>query len=131
VTSSKELDLVVQQRPERPLLESAGTVVVGSATTVDTLTITGAYTQTSTGTLTLEVGGPDAGIDFDQLVVDGSATLDGTLVIQLVNGFLPNSGDQFTVLTCAAENGAFAQLGGDGGRFTALYDPMDVTLEAN
>ncbi len=38
-----------------------------------TLTITGDYTQTSAGTLAIEIGGVTAGTQFDQLAVSGVA----------------------------------------------------------
>jgi hypothetical protein len=34
-------------------------------------------------------------------------------------------------MTFGSVTGMFAALGGDGGLFTAVYDPMDVTLTAN
>jgi hypothetical protein len=79
----------------------------------------------------IEIGGPNAGTDFDQLAVTGQATLDGTLTVNLINGFVPNSGDSFPVLTFGSGTGVFATVNGDGPLFTPSYDPMDVTLVAN
>ncbi len=42
-------------------------------------TCNGNYTQTSAGTLKIEIGGRVPGSQHDQLVVNGPATLDGTL----------------------------------------------------
>jgi hypothetical protein len=95
------------------------------------LTILGDYTQTSGGALVVEIGGPGAGTGFDQLEITGQATLDGTLTVQLINGFVPPSGDRFPVLTFGSGTGAFATLNGDGPLFTPSFDPTDVTLVAN
>jgi hypothetical protein len=51
------------------------------------LTIVGDYTQTSGGVLVVEIGGLNPGTDFDQLNITGQATLDGTLTVNLINGF--------------------------------------------
>jgi hypothetical protein len=48
--------------------------------------------------LSLSIGGGTVGAGLSQLQVAGSATLDGTLAIQLVNGFVPNVGDQLQVV---------------------------------
>jgi hypothetical protein len=112
-------------------LQNEASILIGSDTTAGTLTVSGTYTQSATGNLTLKMGGPGAGTDFDQLVVGGAATLDGTLTIKLVNGFLPDSGTTYAVVMFASATGMFATLDGDGPLFTAGYDAMDVTLSAN
>ena len=65
-------------------------------------TINGDYTQESTGTLDIGIGGYTAGTDYGQLNVTGAASLDGTLNIRLLNGFVPQLGDSFRVLTFGA-----------------------------
>jgi len=62
------------------------------------LTIDGAYTQTPSGDLMVEIGGPVAGDDYDTLTVTGTATLDGILWVVLVDGFVPSVGDTFDVV---------------------------------
>jgi hypothetical protein len=106
-------------------------VDVGQPGSPGALTIVGDYTQTAGGVLVVEIGGPNAGTDFDQLNVTGQAPLDGTLTVNLINGFVPSSGDSFPVLTFGSETGAFATVNGDGPLFTLSYDPTDVTLVAN
>jgi hypothetical protein len=63
------------------------------------LTIDGNYTQNSGGILAIELGGLTPGTQFDVLDVNGTATLDGTLTVSLINGFAPTAGDTFTFLT--------------------------------
>ena len=62
------------------------------------LTITGDYTQTATGAFDIEIGGLIAGDNFDQLVVNGAASLAGTLNVTLINAFVPEVGDSFLIL---------------------------------
>jgi hypothetical protein len=95
------------------------------------LTIVGDYSQAAGGVLVIDIGGPDPGTDFDQLNITGQATLDGALTVNLINGFQPNAGDSFTIMTFGSGTGAFATLDGDGPLFTPSYDPTEVTLVAN
>ena len=114
------------------VLNTGGNVIVGdSGTTVGILTITGNYTQGPGGTLSIKIGGATAGTQYDQLAVGGTATLDGTLNVTLIDGFTPNSGDTFQLLTSTAESGTFASLTGDGTMFTDSYATGGVTLTEN
>jgi len=63
-----------------------------------TLTIAGDYTQTTSGTLLIEVAGLGA-TEHDLLVVNGTATLAGTLKVIRLNGFHFLPGEQITLLT--------------------------------
>jgi hypothetical protein len=64
--------------------------------------------------------------------VIGTASLNGTLAITTQNGYLPNIGDTFQVLTATTRTGAFSTITGEaigGGRFyVPVYNPGDVTL---
>jgi Ca2+-binding RTX toxin-like protein len=73
--------------------------------------IDGNYTQTATGVLKLEIGGTASG-QFDQLLVSGTATFDGTLDIVLADGFIPSPGDSFPVMTYSTHTGGFAEIEG-------------------
>jgi hypothetical protein len=56
------------------------------------------------GTLDIEIGGTMPGSDYDQLnhiLGDGLAQLGGTLNVSLLNGFMPQAGDMFDILTGA------------------------------
>ena len=114
------------------VLNTGSNVIVGdSGATVGILTITGNYTQGSGGTLSIKIGGAMAGTQYDQLAVGGTATLDGTLNVTLIDGFTPNSGDTFQPLSSTAESGTFASLTGDGTMFTDSYATGGVTLTEN
>ncbi|MEO8352621.1 MAG: hypothetical protein ABI680_12865, partial [Chthoniobacteraceae bacterium] len=53
--------------------------------------------------------------DFDQLTINGTATLDGTLDVSLLGGFAPLSGRQFPILTFDSATGTFANQTGTSG----------------
>ncbi len=109
---------------------NAAEIDVGGAGAIGQLAIAGDYTQTAAGILNLEVGGYDAGSGFDQLTISGQATLDGTLNVSLLNGFVPMSGDAFSLLTFASATGTFADGTIDPAFGPPCYDPMDMTLVA-
>lgn len=77
-------------------MTNGGTVSPGFST--GQLTINGSYVQTAAGTLLLEILGLD---DFDQLIVTGEASFDGTLDLQLLTleqGFHLDLGDTFALI---------------------------------
>jgi hypothetical protein len=79
------------------------------------LTIAGNYTQGANASLNIDIGGAGAGSGFDQLAVSGKATLGGTLNISLMNGFHPNAGVTFAILTSGSESGSFSSINAPGG----------------
>lgn len=74
------------------------------------LTIAGNYTQTSAGTLRVDIKGTTPGVTYDQLSVSGTASLNGTLDIMTARGFTPTPSDQFIVVTAQTRTGTFATL---------------------
>ncbi len=103
---------------------NAAVVNVGGPLAAGMLTINGDYTQTAAGNLLVQIGDPNLGTDFSQLNVSGQATLDGTLTVTLIDGFIPASGDAFEVLMWSSASGAFGTLAGDG----SLFDPVPETV---
>jgi len=70
---------------------------------------------------------------FDQLSVVGSATLDGTLAVGTLNGFVPAPTDSFRVLTFASKTGDFATYAPITPGLaipTRTFDPSGLTLGA-
>jgi cyclophilin family peptidyl-prolyl cis-trans isomerase len=65
------------------------------------------YEQQSQGTLVIDLRGTTVDTDYDQLVVNGTAKLAGTLKVTLLNGFSPLPGNQFTILTATTKTGSF------------------------
>jgi len=98
------------------------------------LTIDGAYTQSGSGALEIEIGGTVAVDDFDQLVITGAASLAGTLGVTLIDGFNPTAGEQFKAITWGSSTGTFDTLDGlDAGAGITLdpnYNSLDFTLQA-
>jgi hypothetical protein len=76
-----------------------------------TLSIHGSFTQSSTATLNISIGGKTAGT-FGEVAVSNGVSLGGTLSVKLINGFVPVIGDSFTILTGSAVSGQFATVKG-------------------
>jgi outer membrane autotransporter protein len=74
-------------------INNTGTIAFGSA--FNTSTITGSFTQSATGKLTFKIN--DAG-QSDKLVINGAATIAGTLGVAAVDGQW-NANRTYTVLT--------------------------------
>lgn len=97
------------------------------------LAVAGDYVQVS-GTLTVEIGGTGAGTHYDQLVVSNSAALAGTLDVSLIGGFVPVSGNSFTIIAAAGGvSGAFGTtnlpaVGTPGLGWTVDYLASSVVL---
>jgi autotransporter-associated beta strand protein len=93
--------------------------------------VTGNFTQSS-GKLTIELAGTTPGNGFDQLLVNGTATLGGALDVDLLNGFVPKAGDSFDILrvfggiTGTFANTLFPTIPGITWRLA--YDPLAVRL---
>jgi hypothetical protein len=119
------------------LLTGAGTIqadVINAATVepgdpVGTLTIQGNYTQTATGVLLTQIGGPS---EFGQLAVTGTATLGGTLEVSMMKGYVPAVGNSFQILTFAQASGSFVTEVGLRLRhhrsLTPVLDTGDLTI---
>jgi hypothetical protein len=71
------------------------------------LTVLGDYVQTDTGRLQIELAGLDA---FDTLNVQGLVDLGGTLQINGLNGYKPNVGDSFIVMSYLGTLGSTRQV---------------------
>jgi hypothetical protein len=101
-------------------VRNAALLDVGSLLTVD-----GNFTQVGSGQVSF---GLRSASEFSQLVVTGSASLDGTLKATFVGAYRPQRGDQFQVIQFGAGTGTFAHLIVDAPRFGVFYvfQPNDV-----
>ena len=107
-------------------------VTAGDSTTKPgKLTMTGSYTQNSTGILNISIGGSTAG-KYGQVVVSNGVRLGGTLDIKRINGFVPEVGDTFSIVTGSAVTGQFATVNGlninTGEHFEIAYTATAVKL---
>jgi autotransporter-associated beta strand protein len=64
----------------------------------------------STATLMMEIGGLSEGTQYDHLEIASAATLGGTLLVSLINGFAPQAGDEFNLFDWASTAGAFGRI---------------------
>ncbi|MBV5330735.1 MAG: LEPR-XLL domain-containing protein, partial [Chlorobium sp.] len=95
--------------------------------------ITGNFTQDATGTTLIELAGTTAGSGFDQINISGTATLAGTLDIDLYGGFTPTVGQSFQIFTWSGYTGTFDQYSGldlyNGTRLNPVYSSTGLKLE--
>ncbi len=83
-------------------------------------TISGGYSQGPNGILSLDLAGLSS---YDQLAVSGNVTLGGELAINLIDGYLPDLNDLFTILSVS--NGSLS------GNFASYVFPVwnDLTFQ--
>ncbi|MEW6157408.1 MAG: CARDB domain-containing protein [Verrucomicrobiota bacterium] len=84
--------------------------VVSPGTSAGVLTINGSYNQSSAGAMELEIGGPTAGKDYDQLRINGLADIAGRIVVRTINNFVPAEGAEFHLVTASASIARSPQL---------------------
>ena len=113
-------------------LTTSGNVNNDGTLTIDPLsrlTVTGTYTQGSSGVLNVQIGGgPLAGSTY--VNATGNATLAGTLNVSYINNFTPANGATYTVVNSNALSGTFATVTGLASGMTAVYEPDDVAGDA-
>ncbi|AHF90605.1 autotransporter [Opitutaceae bacterium TAV5] len=105
-------------------LFNSGTVSPGFSP--GTIIVTGNYTQTAGGVLVIEIA---SAVSFDQIIVSGSASLAGTLQLDLLDGYNP-VGQSFEILTAAGGvAGTFNPVTGSAAiDATVTYNANDVTV---
>lgn len=111
--------------------QNGGRVEPGGDAGVGTLSVAGNYTQTSGGTLRIELGGTSAG-QYDKLALTQQATLAGTLSVALLPGYSPAVNDTFEVMTFGSSSGDFNTGNlipiGSGLALSRSYTPVTMTL---
>jgi hypothetical protein len=111
-------------------LSNSGILQPGDIPSPGTLSLTGDYTQTPTGTFMEDIGAGGSG----QFSITGSASLGGTLDIALLYGLVPTDGEMFTILTYnnSVLPGAFSAvdlLDDPGQTVSVLYGLNGVQVE--
>ncbi len=90
-----------------PILNISGTLQNNGILT-DAGSISTSSDFTNGSTLTVNIGGTTLGTNYDQLAINGTATLTGsTLTVNFVNGYTATSGATFTILDGTALSGTF------------------------
>jgi len=96
-------------------VENSAIVAPGNSPGI--ITIDGNYTQSSGGTLNIEIAGTNPSTpDFDRLIVNGTVSLAGALSATLFGGFTPSAGNSFKTIDkdgSDAVAGTFTGLGQD------------------
>jgi len=90
------------------------------------------YTQSDSGALIIDIGGLGAA-NHGQLTATEGVSLAGSLTVNLVNAYVPEIGNTFTIVTGMSVTGTFDTLNGfdigGGKQFDVVYNAADVTLE--
>ena len=96
----------------------------------DSITLNGDYVQGVVGELSMGIGGWVQGVDYDFLDVSGAATLAGSLLLQLEDGFLPAVADTFVIVEAdGGLGGTFDHVVGlDGSRWSVSYLATSVVV---
>ncbi|MES2776941.1 MAG: hypothetical protein V4722_22380 [Bacteroidota bacterium] len=77
--------------------------------------------------INIEVNGTGtAGVHYDQVAVDGTATLGGTLALSI--NYAGIAGDQITIFTSSALSGTFSAITGLPANWYVNYTPVSVIL---
>lgn len=74
------------------------------------LTINSDLTLAANTDTDIEIQGRIGPIEYDRVVVNGDATLDGALNISFISGFTPVLGDRFEIMTYDQPIGAFSEV---------------------
>lgn len=95
--------------------------------------LSGLYEPTGSAALELDLAGTTAASGYEQVVIDGFATLGGELWINLEEAFVPSLGDSFELLIANSITGTFDALLlpelSSGLGWDIIYAPNQVTLE--
>jgi hypothetical protein len=82
-------------------------------------TVTGNYTHTDNYEVEIEgTGGPGNIGGHDQLQVNGTLNLGGTLTVKFLNGYTPTGSEQFVLATATTLNGQFANV---------IFEPSNIS----
>lgn len=104
---------------------TGGSVEPGNS--AGTLRINGNYTQGAGGKLSIQLGGAAQGTEYDLLNVTGTALLDGELHVEPINGYAPQVGQQFVILTAPTVTGCFTTVTGPG-QYQLTCNANNVTI---
>jgi hypothetical protein len=74
---------------------------------VGTLSVDGDLAMLTSSIFNVELGGLN---DFDLLSITGGSSIDGTVNVSLVNGFIPTAGQTFDILLAEALTGEFSSI---------------------
>lgn len=100
-----------------------------------TMTLDGDYAQGPGGMIEIEIGGTTPGVDYDQLIVTGDATINGIILVKFINGYTPTAGQQFNIIDTGGNfTGSprvIVQGLADGWQFTTGFDVLSGEFRIN
>ncbi len=107
-------------------VENAGSGISAS------FTVDGNYTQTSTGSLNVDLSGTIPDDEYSQLIVTGVASLAGSLGVTLGNQYVPGTNTSFEVMTYGSATGNFTSYNGlflsNGLTLVPIFAATSLTL---
>ena len=111
-------------------VSNSGAVTVGPS---NSITTSGTFTQTATGTLDIQFGNTSSSGVFGSIAAGGAATLAGTLKAEILYSYSPSTTDVFMPITFPSESGTFASYAlpsGTGYQFAGSVTFTNVVLSA-
>jgi len=95
-----------------------------------TMTFTGDLISDNGSSIEIEIGGTIPGTDYDQLLISGTALLNGTINLSFINGYTLTPGETIVFIEAAVITGNFATTGVPAGWEIVPNFPNngDVTL---
>ncbi len=116
------------------IADNNSTLQPNTETTVGSYHVDGNYSQSSTATYQVEI---QTGTQYDILNISETATLDGTLDIKLLGGFLPiYDGQEFVLINYGNSVGNFStvnfpDISGTGLAWNLVYEATELILVAS
>jgi hypothetical protein len=112
-------------------LNNAGTI----QSQIGVIGIQGAYTESSTATLGISLSGISPGTGFGKIQFNAAPAFAGKFVLNTLNGYRPNPGDSFLVISYPSFTGGFTSLNGldlgGGLQLTPQMSATSLTLVAS
>jgi autotransporter-associated beta strand protein len=111
-------------------IASNGSITVGPTNKIN---VSGGFTQNSTGTLDVQLGGAPSTGSFGSLTVSGTAALGGKLEAEIAYSYAPSTTDSFTPVTFASATGGFSTTtmpNGAGFQFAGAASFTNVLISA-
>jgi hypothetical protein len=87
---------------------TGGTISAGASP--GSLTVNGSFMQGLDASMLVEWGGSVQGVDYDFIDVNGTATLSGSVVVDILNGFAPKLGASIAFLEFNRRIGSFRDV---------------------
>jgi hypothetical protein len=94
-------------------LDDSGTISPGTSTTPGELTITGNLTEEATAAINVKlIGSATPGSSYDQIVVDGTCSVAGTISVSELDNYVPAKGNSYQIISCTSTTGDFKSRNG-------------------